>query len=374
MFRIRFLSILVLLSVVAFTSASITRAQTVTALAGHSASDVNVRATPSMSGSAIAVLPAGEKMTAIGRNGANNWIQIQYGTTTGWVAAWVTVYSGDTSLLPITNDEVSEPVGGAGPFVLTSPFNVNIRAEPRVGAANLGRLPFNATASATGRNEANSWVFIEYQGIKGWVAAWLTLLSYDINALPIAAGGSDPSPATSTSPTSSPNATPGAPPEPPPSGGITVHSPSRTNVRSTPSLNGAVIDVLPFTGTASVIGRNAGGNWLQINHSGVVGWVARWVVVTSDDTSSVLITSDVAEIGPTAGVITGRGIYDVFIRSGPSLSNGQVGILPPAGKAELLARTEAGNWIKVRYQQTEGWVAAWVIVATADMLNLPVEE
>lgn len=374
MSRIRLLSILVLLSAVVFASVSVTQAQTVTALIGHSISDVNVRATPSLSGSAIAVLPAGEKVTAVGRNSANNWIQIQYGNTTGWVAAWVTVYSGDTSLLPITNDSVSEPVGGPGPFVLTSPFNVNIRAEPQIGAANLGRLPYNANASATGRNEANSWVFIEYKGIKGWVAAWLILLSNDINALPIAAGGSGPSPTTSASPTLAPNATPKTPLEPLPSGGITVQSPSRTNVRSIPSLNGVVIDMLPFIGTASVIGRNAGGNWLQINYGGTVGWVARWVVITSDDTSNVLMTSDVAEIGPTTGAITGRGIYDVFIRSGPSLNNGQVGVLPPAGKAELLARTAACNWIKVRYEQTEGWVAAWVIVATADMLNLPVEE
>lgn len=374
MLKIRSLLIIVLVSVVAFTSVSIARAQNVTALVGQSVADVNIRATPGLSGSAIAVLPAGEKVTAVGRNNANNWIQIQYGNTTGWVAAWVTVYSGDTSLLPVTNDSVSESVGGPGPFVLTSPFNVNIRTEPRVGAASLGRLPYTGKASATGRNEANSWVFIEYQGITGWVAAWLTILSNDINALPIAAGGSGPSPTTSPSPTLAPNTTPITPLEPLPSGAIAVQSPSRTNVRSAPSLNGAVIDVLPFSGTASVIGRNAGGNWLQINHDGTVGWVARWVVVTSDDTSNVLITSDVTEIGPTTGVITGRGIYDVFIRSGPSLNNGQVGVLPPAGKAELLARTASCNWVKVRYQQTEGWVAAWVIVATADMLNLPIEE
>lgn len=373
MFRMKSVSILVLLSVVVLSLVSVAQAQNVTALVGHSVSDVNIRAAPSLSSGPIAVLPAGEKVTAIGRNVTNNWIQVQYGTSTGWVAAWVTVYSGDTSLLPVTHDATSEPTAGPGPFVLTSPYNVNIRAEPRVGAAYLGRVAYNASASATGRNEANSWVFIEYQGIKGWVAAWLTILSNDINALPIAAGGSSPAPATSISPTVAPDTTPSAPFVPPPGGGITVQSPSRTNIRSTPSLNGAVIDVLPFAGTASVIGRNAGGNWLQINDGGTVGWVARWVVVTSDDTSNVTITSDLTEIGPTIGVITGHGIHDVFIRSGPSLNNGQVAVLPPAAKAELLARTPESNWIKVSYQQTEGWVAAWVIVATADMLNLPVE-
>jgi uncharacterized protein YraI len=363
------------------TTAQAALAEDVTALIGHSVLDVNIRAMPGLGSSAIAVLPAGEKVTAIGRNPANNWIQIQYGSTTGWVASWVTVYSGDTSLLPVTSDIIPDPVGGPGPFVLTSPFNVNIRSAPSVEASNLGRLPYNAKASAKGRNEAGSWVSVEYQGIRGWVAAWLIILDNDINALPIVSSPGVPAAPTSPVSTVKPAATQGPVSGVPvtqsapvlPGSGITVQSPARTNIRFTPSLDGGVIDALLFNQTASVVGRNAGNNWLQINRGGTVGWVARWVVVTSNDTFGVSVTSDMAEIGPAPEVITGHGIYDVFIRSGPSLESGQVAVLPPAGKAELVSRTEAANWIKVRYQDVEGWVAAWVIVATADMINLPVE-
>ncbi|MBN1313775.1 MAG: SH3 domain-containing protein [Anaerolineae bacterium] len=358
---------------------SVAQAEDVTALTGYSIFDVNIRATPGLNSSVIGVLPASEKVTAIGRNESNNWIQLQYGSTTGWVASWVTVYSGDTSLLPVTTEIDPDPIGGPGPFELTSPFNVNIRAEPTIDSRNLGRLAYMAKASADGRNEASSWVSIEYDGIRGWVAGWLVLLSDDINALPVVGGtgSSSEKPDTSTSkttPTSPPVSAADVQVEPPlPSSGITVQSPSRTNIRAIPSLEGSVIDALLYNQDAAVIGRNAGYNWLQINRGGTVGWVARWVVVTSDDTSSVPVTSDMAEVTQAPEVITGRGLYDVFIRSAPSLDGAQIAVLPPAGKATLVARTEAANWIKVSYEDVEGWVAAWVIIATGDVTGLPVE-
>ncbi|MBN1427440.1 MAG: SH3 domain-containing protein [Anaerolineae bacterium] len=364
-----------------FATSSVAQAEDVTVLIGHSIHDVNIRATPGLNSSVIGILPAGEKATAIGRNESNNWIQLRYGSITGWAASWVTVYSGDTSLLPVTTEIDPVPVGDPGPFDLKSPFNVNIRSEPSIEAASLGRLPYMAKASAEGRNEASSWVFIEYDGIRGWAAFWLVLLDNDVNALPVIGGAtSTPSkqstPSVSkTTPTIVPDNVPHVTLEAPllPDSGITVKSPSRTNIRATPSVDGVVIDALLFNESAAVVGRNAGYNWLQINRNGTVGWVARWVVVTSNDTSTVPVTSDLVEIGQAPEVITGRGLYDVYIRSAPSLDSQQIGVLPPVGKAELLSRTEACNWLKVRYEGIEGWVAAWVIIATADVTNLPVE-
>ena len=382
MFRNKFSIILALLCIAVglLATGSVAQAEDVTALTGYSIFDVNIRATPGLNASVIGVLPASEKVTAIGRNESNNWIQLQYGSTTGWVASWVMVYSGDTSLLPVTTEIDPDPAGGPGPFELKSPFNVNIRAEPTIDSRNLGRLHYMATASAEGRNEASSWVSIEYGGIRGWVAGWLVLLSDDINSLPVVGGtgsSSSEQPASSASkatPTSPPVRVDDVPAEPPlPSSGITVQSPSRTNIRVIPSLEGGVIDALLYNQDASVIGQNAGYNWLQINRGGTVGWVARWVVVTSADTSGVPITSDLVDVAQAPEVITGRGLYDVFIRSAPSLEAAQIAVLPSAGKATLVSRTETSNWIKVRYEDVEGWVAAWVIIATGDMANLPVE-
>src|SRR5262245_41117775 len=84
-------------------------AQTATAFSGNSVAEINIRSAPGVNASSIGVLPPGEKVTAIGRNLGNNWIQIQFGTTTGWVASWLTVYSGDTVLLPVVTDDTPEP-------------------------------------------------------------------------------------------------------------------------------------------------------------------------------------------------------------------------------------------------------------------------
>src|SRR5512138_3509092 len=101
-------------------------AQGPTTLTGFSTSDINIRTAPGQSAGSVGILPASDKFVAIGRNEGNNWVQIQYGTTTGWVAGWLTVFSGDTNLLPIASSVNPQPVGGPGPLDMTSPFNVNM--------------------------------------------------------------------------------------------------------------------------------------------------------------------------------------------------------------------------------------------------------
>jgi uncharacterized protein YgiM (DUF1202 family) len=339
-------------------------AETTVTLKGHSLFNINIRAQPGVTSSVIGVLPGGEEVTAIGRTSGNNWIQIQrQDGTTGWAAAWLMVFSGDTTLLPVTTDVQPGLADGSGPFNLFSPYTVNIRAEPRIGAEVRGQIPFNTQATATGRNEASSWVLVQYGGIEGWVAAWLVTLNGDINGLPVP-GSTAPVP----QPTSAPQ-----PPATPSPGSFTVLAPFRVNVRSAPSLSAPVIGVMPLNQLAAAIGRNAGNNWVQIDFGGTRGWVAAWVVVGSDDTLGLAVTSDTAEVAPASGAITGKPIYDTSVRAGPGLSYAVQATLPAGTSVPLLARTAESNWIKISYQGTEGWVAAWLIVATADYNNLPVQ-
>lgn len=346
-------------------------AQTATAFIGQSVNDINIRAAPGVNASSIGILPAGEKVTAVGRNSGNNWIQIQFGSTTGWVAAWLTVYSGDTALLPIVSIDEPEPQG-TPPFVMTSPFNVNMRATPGISGAILNTIPFTDQAVAYGRNDLSSWINVEYNGTTGWVAAWLVMLDGDSNALPIlvSTGGAATPAAT---PPNAPSG-PATPLPPPPEGGIAVQPPFRVNVRSGPSLQSPVISIIGHTDVAAAIGRNEGSNWLQIQFGSTTGWVARWVVLSSDDTSTLPITSSSTEFVDFDGLITGQSIYDVIIRSGPSINSGQVSVLPAYTAVPLLSRTGSSNWVKVDLQGTQGWVAAWIITASADMTNLPVED
>ncbi len=370
----------VLLALLAASPAS---AQTAVTFTGSSVGDINIRSSPGVNASPIGVLPAGEKVIAIGRNAGNNWIQVQFGATTGWVAAWLTVYSGDTVLLPVISDDNPPPPAADkdGPFIVTSPYNVNVRAGPDIKANVLTIMPFTGQATAVTRTDASNWLKIQYKSTTGWVAKWRVILSTDVNILPV--DGSAPSApgATSqpvpTSPFSTPSvpaSTPSALPTSLPEGSIVVVAPSRANIRSAPQVTASILDIISFADLVVAVGQNAGHNWLQVTHNGTTGWVARWVVLSSDDTTLLPVTSSNSDTVPApGGAVSGKGIYDVFVRSGPSINNGQVAVLPAYTSVLLVARTDASNWVKVDFQGTQGWVAAWVIVATADINNLPIQ-
>jgi uncharacterized protein YraI len=379
------LTILALVGLWAGAPASTALAQDSPTLTARAAFDVNIRALPTVNSAILAVLAAGDEAVAIGRTPANNWIQIEYGSTTGWVAAWLTVYSGDTAILSITSDQA--PTGSSGgPFTLISPYNVNIRAEPDPQANLVTMLPYNASGEAIARNEASSWVRVSYQGVEGWAAAWLVIVQGDISELPV-----DGAPTSDTLPlnaslTPEPDAveneldepaeeTPGLLPPPPlPDSDYTVTTPFRVNIRSAPSVNANVLGIIPTGSVMAAVGQNAAFNWIQVEYGELQGWVASWVVIGSADLSGLPVTSQSTEFSPLeTDSLFARSIYNVAIRTGPGLTYGLQAELPAYTDALLLGRTDDNSWVQVNYEGTEGWVAAWLITASGDITNLPVE-
>ena len=155
-----------------------------------------------------------------------------------------------------------------------------------------------------------------------------------------------------------------------------VTTPFRVNIRAMPSVSGPVLDVMPVNAQAAAIGRNAGNNWLQVQYGETLGWVAKWVVVASSNTTGLPITSDIVEVQPLApgATITGSSIYNIVIRSGPGTQFGDVGQIPAFTSVNLLARTADSAWVRVNYQGVEGWAAAWVMTASTDMNSLPPQQ
>jgi uncharacterized protein YraI len=380
------LTILALVGLWAGSPASTALAQDSPTLIARAAFDVNIRALPTVNSAILAVLAAGDEAVAIGRTPANNWIQVEYGSTTGWVAAWLTVYSGDTAILPVTSDQ--PPTGAAGgPFTLISPYNVNIRAEPDPQADLVTMLPFNASGEAIARNEASSWVRVRYQGMEGWAAAWLVIVQGDISELPVHGAVSatplnaprTPTPAAEVEPPAEEDVpaeqTPGLlPPAPPADADYTITAPFRVNIRSAPSVNANVLGIIPTGSVVAAIGQNAAYNWIQVEYGEIQGWVAAWVVIGSADLSDLPVASQSTEFSPLeADTLVARSIYNVAIRTGPGLTYGLQAEIPAYTDALLLGRTDDSSWVRVNYEGTEGWVAAWLITASGDLTNLPVE-
>jgi len=73
--------------------------------------------------------------------------------------------------------------------------------------------------------------------------------------------------------------TPVTPPpagEAPPAGGTTATTQLNLRLRSGPGIGNQSLTVAPQGTTVSVLGRNAAGDWLQVQYAGQTGWMAAW--------------------------------------------------------------------------------------------------
>lgn len=124
--------------------------------------DLNVRAEPSLSSTVLTQLSSGNEAAYI--KSQNDWIQIQYGTTTGWVSSqYVTVKELTETK---TEENVKVPSKDDRFTVTVDAVNVRKKADltsKRVGVAYRGEQ-FKVL------EQSNNWVHIQYKdNTKGWV-------------------------------------------------------------------------------------------------------------------------------------------------------------------------------------------------------------
>jgi uncharacterized protein YraI len=145
---------------------------------------VNVRSGPSTNYAILGVLAPGERAAVTGRGGTDNqWLQIDFNGRDGWVAFYVVNVSGDLrSVAPApatTGADVDTQV------VILTRFNTNLRAEPRLNAAVLAVVPYEAELRAEARTADSAWVQVTYEDQTGWlIASLLTIVDGSIVALP----------------------------------------------------------------------------------------------------------------------------------------------------------------------------------------------
>jgi uncharacterized protein YraI len=65
-----------------------------------------------------------------------------------------------------------------------TPGQLNVRTEPRLSGLILFLAPEGATLGVIGRNADGSWLWVEYEGKRGWVAAQFVVVTQD--GLPVA--------------------------------------------------------------------------------------------------------------------------------------------------------------------------------------------
>lgn len=154
---------------------------------------VVLRSGPGTTFDRIGTVPYQSAVPVLGRTADSQWIFIDNQGQTGWSAAWLFTYSGDLSSAPVvppdgtgTPPDAPPPSGGDPTGVNAVPdFNLILRAGPGTGFASIGRVPAGTTVPVLGRDASNLWLFVEYQGQQGWIAAWYSTVNGDLNTVPV---------------------------------------------------------------------------------------------------------------------------------------------------------------------------------------------
>lgn len=150
-----------------------------------SASQLNVRQSPSILGRVLTQITKNQSYPIIGRNVDSTWWQVNINGTIGWVNA---IYTSASNIQNVavanTTTQVNPP---ATRFTVTTTANVNLRTGSATSFNVLNIVPRNTTVSILARNADTTWWQVSYRGIVGWVSAGFVTLqgNTDITQIPV---------------------------------------------------------------------------------------------------------------------------------------------------------------------------------------------
>lgn len=176
-------------------------------------------------------------------------------------------------------------------FKVITVDNAKLRTGPGTEYATITNIPFSTELTAIGRNESGAWIFLDYNGTKGWVYGELlefSGLTFDLPVTDAAgapeSGGSQP---------------PAAPPPPPANeplpalvGPLTVTTKNTMNVRLSAGTAYATVTRIPANTTLQPRARSADGQWVFVESGGSKGWMAAWLTNVAGDVNSLPVSTE----------------------------------------------------------------------------------
>jgi uncharacterized protein YraI len=262
--------------------------------------NLRLRSGPGTTYARIGLIVAGQRVQVLGRNEASNWVYVDYNGTRGWAYASYLTISGSLSSVPVV-DASGNPSGGTPPGTATPPpatgpvtarttGYLRFRSGPGVGYAQITVLPPGTTATVEGRNAESTWLYITFNGTKGWISKAYTTITGDLNSVPVVDPGGQATTTPPPSPPPSPSPSPSPTPPPPPAGPVTAAPTVNLRLRSGPGTTYPQIAIVPTGVSVPVEGRNADSTWVYVNYNGTKGWMSKAYTTISGDLNSVPVT------------------------------------------------------------------------------------
>lgn len=272
------------------------------------------------------------------------------------------------SLIPTPQPQAAGPANTVVVIQVAQGSTLNVRAEASASGEILGYLENGDMMPFV--KKSGGWYQIKIdEGLFGWVSSKFATTRSLVSDVPLAFEGETetqagatqvPAPAADDSQTATPMVE------------ITVEEDSTLNVRSMPSSEGAVVDMLTEGDTLPLIKES--GEWYQLQfEDGSTGWVSKkFSRILNTGTEAETPFPEVETGGPvtaeaspaqnpkipltTVVVITVKEGSSLRVRSAPSSQGEVLGSLQSGDMRPLLE--ELGDWYQVEFQDGQsGWVS-----------------
>lgn len=278
---------------------------------------LNLRTDASLSASVAATIPNGSALCVFTTSGS--WAQVQYGARVGWVStdflAWRDSYPG----------KVSVSQTAATVRISSGSGTVNLRETASTSARVLAALPHGSGVTVLAND--GSWCYVSVGGMQGYIMTKFLSFGESVDL-----------------PTDPPAVTPAPDPEPPATDGTEaiVHSVGGLNLRAQPSLQAAVLAVIPQGESIRVTDRGA--SWCAVRYGGLTGHVMTQYLTFPGDAQSGMV------IG-YATVTTSSG--NLNLRSQPTAGSMVLCAIPKGARVSVLE--QGTSWTKVIYNGKTGY-------------------
>jgi len=147
-----------------------------------------------------------------------------------------------------------------------------------------------------------------------------------------------------------------------------------TNVRSGPDTRFEIVGQLSEGDEVVIDGRDAQTRWLHVLlPGGEGGWLPVFALIISGAVEDVPVFVDDQSTPSPSSSVTVIAYGRVNVRSGPGIAFDIIGELDVSETADAIARNnEMNDWLMIRLDDTEGWVAYFTVRVQGDTESLPV--
>lgn len=296
--------------------------------------DMNVRAGPGTEYPVVGGATLGQEFAVTGKNADGDWWQIDLEGLPGWIfAPYVTAV--DTENVPVVAAGEAEMMEKRA-FVTVN-GDMNVRNGPGTNYAVIGPATYGQEYDITGQSEDGEWWRIEYNGQTGWIFAPFVEAAGAEN---VATVGSVEVPAQ---------------------GGAVVTVNGEINVREGPGTTYEVAGAATLGQEFPVTGKNADGDWWQIDFNGQTGWLYA-PFVTAANTENVPIAGSGEMAAPEGAVATIND--DLNVQAGPGTEYARIGGAHAGEQHPITGKAETGEWFRVDFDGQNGWISAAFVTAT----------